>query len=96
MVRWAGFTDFHYAYRHDAIPAAPRHTKRVACPDGVHTATNAACCVWFDVLDDIQANLFDNGECGEEAHESLRVAFHDAISISNAASVLPPCSQAFC
>lgn len=41
-------------------------TKRVACPDGVNTATNAACCVLFPVLEDIQQNLFDGGECGEE------------------------------
>ena len=42
------------------------------------------CCVWFDVLDDIQENLFDGGECGEEVHESLRLTFHDAIGISPA------------
>ncbi|TCD71217.1 Versatile peroxidase vpl1 [Steccherinum ochraceum] len=60
-------------------------TKRVQCPDGIHTATNAACCPLFDVLEDVQQNLFDGGECGEEAHESLRLVFHDAISISNAA-----------
>ncbi|CAA7259209.1 unnamed protein product [Cyclocybe aegerita] len=56
--------------------------KRVACPDGVHTATNAACCALFPILDDIQANLFDGGECGEEVHESLRLTFHDAIGFS--------------
>ena len=50
-------------------------TRRVACPDGVNTATNAACCALFAVRDDIQENLFDGGECGEEAHESLRVSF---------------------
>ncbi|RDB25101.1 Versatile peroxidase VPL1 [Hypsizygus marmoreus] len=41
--------------------------KRVACADGVHTVTNAACCALFPILDDIQTNLFDGGECGEEA-----------------------------
>ncbi|KAH8107942.1 manganese peroxidase 1 precursor [Cristinia sonorae] len=60
-------------------------TKRVACPNSAHTATNAACCPLFDVLDDIQQNLFDGGQCGEEAHESLRLVFHDSIAISNAA-----------
>jgi hypothetical protein len=49
-------------------------TKRVACPDGVHTATNAACCALFAVRDDIQENLFDGGECGEEVHESFRLS----------------------
>ncbi|KAF8918046.1 manganese peroxidase 1 precursor [Mucidula mucida] len=57
-------------------------TKRVACADGVHTASNAACCALFPIIDDIQENLFDGGECGEEVHESLRLTFHDAIGIS--------------
>ncbi|KAH8112289.1 manganese peroxidase 1 precursor [Phellopilus nigrolimitatus] len=57
-------------------------TRRVSCPDGVHTATNAACCAWFPVLDDIQESLFDGGKCGEEVHESLRLTFHDAIGFS--------------
>lgn len=48
-------------------------TKRVACPDGKNTATNAACCSLFAARDDIQANLFDGGQCGENAHESLRL-----------------------
>ncbi|KAF7359876.1 Peroxidase [Mycena venus] len=56
-------------------------TKRVTCPTGQTTA-NAACCVLFPILDDIQANLFDGGECGEEVHESLRLTFHDAIGFS--------------
>ncbi|KAI0268698.1 manganase peroxidase [Gloeopeniophorella convolvens] len=57
-------------------------TRRVACPDGVHTATNAACCALFPIVDTLQANLFDGGECGEETHESLRLTFHDAIGFS--------------
>ncbi|KAI0367672.1 manganese peroxidase 2 [Pilatotrama ljubarskyi] len=57
-------------------------TRRVACPDGVNTASNAACCTLFAIRDDIQQNLFDGGECGEEVHESLRLTFHDAIGIS--------------
>ncbi|TDL17020.1 manganese peroxidase 1 [Rickenella mellea] len=56
--------------------------KRTACPNSKHTAVNAACCTWFDVLDDMQANLFDGAECGEEAHSALRIAFHDAIGFS--------------
>ncbi|KAI0265558.1 heme peroxidase [Gloeopeniophorella convolvens] len=57
-------------------------TRRVACPDGVHTATNAACCVLFPIVDVLQSQLFDGGECGEETHESLRLTFHDAIGVS--------------
>ncbi|KAI0368410.1 manganese peroxidase 1 precursor [Pilatotrama ljubarskyi] len=57
-------------------------TRRVACPDGKNTATNAACCPIFAIRDDIQRRLFDNGQCNEEARESLRLTFHDAIAIS--------------
>ncbi|KAK7052082.1 peroxidase [Favolaschia claudopus] len=56
-------------------------TKRVTCSTG-HTTANAACCQLFPILEDIQANLFDGGECGEEVHESLRLTFHDAIGFS--------------
>nr|UDP83131.1 manganese peroxidase 4 [Cyathus bulleri] len=56
-------------------------TKRVTCPDG-HTTANRACCALFPVVQNIQQNLFDGGECGEEAHSALRLAFHDAIGFS--------------
>nr|QNH91263.1 peroxidase [Pleurotus tuber-regium] len=59
--------------------AAPH--KRATCADG-RTTANAACCVLFPILDDIQENLFDGAECGEEVHESLRLTFHDAIGFS--------------
>ncbi|OBZ66815.1 Manganese peroxidase 3 [Grifola frondosa] len=59
-------------------------TRRVTCPDGINTVTNAACCDLFAVRDDIQENLFDGGICGEDVHESLRLTFHDAIGISPA------------
>ncbi|TBU55612.1 manganese-repressed peroxidase [Dichomitus squalens] len=61
----------------------PSVSKRTTCSGGQTTA-NAACCVWFDVLDDIQENLFHGGQCGEDAHESLRLTFHDAIAFSPA------------
>ncbi|KAH8102141.1 lignin peroxidase isozyme LP7 [Cristinia sonorae] len=60
-------------------------TRRVACPDGVNTATNAACCSLFAVRDDIQQNLFNGAQCNAEAHEALRLTFHDGIAISNKA-----------
>lgn len=43
-------------------------TRRATCPDGVHSSANAACCALFPVLEDIQANLFDGGQCGEEVN----------------------------
>ncbi|KAJ7677881.1 putative versatile peroxidase [Mycena polygramma] len=56
-------------------------SKRVTCSTG-HTTANEACCVLFPILDDIQENLFDGGQCGEETHESIRLMFHDAIGFS--------------
>jgi hypothetical protein len=56
-------------------------TKRVTCSTGQTTA-NAACCLLFPLMDDLQETLFDNGECGEDVHESLRLTFHDAIGLS--------------
>ncbi|KAF8184677.1 manganese peroxidase 1 [Pholiota molesta] len=56
-------------------------TRRVTCATGQTTA-NAKCCALFPVVDFIQTNLFDGGECGEEAHSALRLAFHDAIGFS--------------
>ncbi|KLO11717.1 manganese peroxidase 2 [Schizopora paradoxa] len=55
--------------------------KRVACPDGKHTATNAACCVFFSLADELQTNKFDS-QCSEDAHEALRLTFHDAIGFT--------------
>ncbi|KAF7323448.1 Peroxidase [Mycena chlorophos] len=60
-----------------------RATAPAQCSGG-RTANNAQCCVWYDVLDDIQANLFEGGQCGEDAHEALRLSFHDAIGYSPA------------
>ncbi|CAL1709034.1 unnamed protein product [Somion occarium] len=57
--------------------------RKATCSDG-RTTANAACCVLFPILDDIQEVLFDGGECGEEVHESLRLTFHDAIGFSPA------------
>ncbi|KLO16005.1 manganese peroxidase 1 [Schizopora paradoxa] len=55
--------------------------KRVSCPGGKHTTTNEACCVFFDLAEELQNNKFDN-ECSEDAHEALRLTFHDAIGFS--------------
>lgn len=57
-------------------------TRRVPCPDGVHTATNTACCVLFPIVDSLQEYFFNGGQCGEEVHESVRLSFHDAIGFS--------------
>ncbi|KAF8805284.1 manganese peroxidase [Phlegmacium glaucopus] len=44
--------------------------------------TNAACTALVPIVQQIQKDLFDGGECGEEAHSALRLAFHDAIGFS--------------
>ncbi|KAJ7236595.1 manganese peroxidase 3 [Mycena haematopus] len=75
-----GFTGAGNGPLPDSIPIAAL-TKRVTCATGQTTA-NAACCVLFPILADLQENLFDGGECGEEVHESLRLTFHDAIGFS--------------
>ncbi|KAJ3789588.1 manganese dependent peroxidase [Lentinula aff. detonsa] len=61
--------------------AVPQHNKRFACADG-HITSNEVCCQLFPLVDQLQSDLFDGGECGEEAHESLRLTFHDAIGFS--------------
>ncbi|GJE95279.1 lignin peroxidase precursor [Phanerochaete sordida] len=66
-----------------AVQAAVVKEKRAACSNGA-TVSDASCCAWFDVLDDIQQNLFQGAQCGAEAHESIRLVFHDSIAISPA------------
>ncbi|KAJ6529844.1 manganese peroxidase isozyme 2 precursor [Mycena capillaripes] len=58
-----------------AVPATG-----TVCPDGTRVS-NAACCPFIPLAKDLQENLFDN-ECGEDAHEVIRLVFHDAIAIS--------------
>ncbi|KAF7308768.1 Peroxidase [Mycena kentingensis (nom. inval.)] len=69
-----------------ASAASSHHQHRAArasCSNG-RTAKSAQCCVWYDVLDDLQANLFEGGQCLEDAHDALRLSFHDAIGYSPA------------
>ncbi|KAJ7303687.1 versatile peroxidase VPS1 [Mycena albidolilacea] len=56
------------------LAAAAVPTKRAACSNG-RTAAHASCCVWFDVLDDIQENMY--APLGD-------LTFHDAIGFSPA------------
>ncbi|KIJ56380.1 class II peroxidase [Sphaerobolus stellatus SS14] len=63
------------------VQAAPSPSANlVRCADG-NLATNAACCPFFALRDDLQTNLFEN-QCAEDAHEVVRLTFHDAISFS--------------
>ncbi|KAF7341321.1 Peroxidase [Mycena venus] len=46
------------------------------------SSSNGQCAVWYKVLNDIQTNLFEGGKCGDDAHDALRLSFHDAIGYS--------------
>src|SRR6266404_3996653 len=61
----------------------------VTCTGG-NVVMNGACCALLPVLKDLQANLFHGGECGEDAHSALRLAFHDAIGFSLTKNVYAP------
>ncbi|KAJ7455088.1 manganese peroxidase [Mycena latifolia] len=61
-----------------SVQAAP--AAGAVCPDGTRVG-NAACCPFIPLAKDLQANLFEN-QCGEDAHEVIRLTFHDAITIS--------------
>ncbi|KIP10306.1 fungal class II heme-containing peroxidase [Phlebiopsis gigantea 11061_1 CR5-6] len=56
--------------------AAPSKT----CPDGTRVS-NTACCAFIPLAQDLQTNVFQS-QCGEDAHEVIRLTFHDAIAIS--------------
>ena len=59
-----------------ALPPPPPH--KTLCPDGVNSAFNTQCCSWFAVRDALVSDVFE-GICGEAAHSTVRIAFHDAI-----------------
>ncbi|KAJ7122103.1 manganese peroxidase 1 [Mycena epipterygia] len=62
------------------VSASPT-ARSATCSNGRKAASNT-CCVWYDVLDDIQSNLFEGGTCGDDAHDALRLSFHDSIAYS--------------
>jgi manganese peroxidase len=61
------------------VKAAPASSDAV-CSDGTRVS-NAVCCDFIPLAKDLTENLFEN-ECGETAHEVLRLSFHDAIAFS--------------
>ncbi|GJE90619.1 manganese peroxidase isoform 3 [Phanerochaete sordida] len=60
--------------------ARPRPNPGAVCSDGTRVS-NGACCAFIPLMQDLQQNVFQN-ECGEDAHEVIRLTFHDAIAIS--------------
>ncbi|KAJ7211306.1 manganese peroxidase [Mycena pura] len=75
MALTAAFALFSFATSVVAVPASG-----AVCPDGTRVG-NAACCPFIPLAKDLQENLFEH-ECGEDAHEVIRLTFHDAIAIS--------------
>jgi cytochrome c peroxidase len=60
------------------VTAVP--SRNSVCSDGT-VVSNEHCCDFVPLAQDLIENLFE-GECGEKAHEVLRLSFHDAIAIS--------------
>ncbi|KAI0686107.1 manganese peroxidase [Cytidiella melzeri] len=76
-------------------------TTKTTCSGG-RIAQSTECCKFYDILDDVQANIFIGGQCDAESREvsvpftasvavpdrpqSLRLMFHDAISYSTSAN----------
>ncbi|KAE9406781.1 manganese peroxidase [Gymnopus androsaceus JB14] len=61
------------------VHAAPA-SEGAVCSDGT-AVTHAHCCDFIPLAQALTEQLFEN-ECGETAHEVLRLSFHDAIAFS--------------
>ncbi|GJE87943.1 manganese peroxidase [Phanerochaete sordida] len=59
-----------------AAPAAAQ----VNCPDGT-AVPSTVCCDFIPLAQALQSEVL-MGDCGEDAHEIIRLTFHDAIAIS--------------
>nr|AAB03480.1 manganese dependent peroxidase precursor MnP13-1 [Gelatoporia subvermispora]AAC05222.1 manganese peroxidase precursor [Gelatoporia subvermispora] len=66
------------------VRAAPSSSS-VTCSDGT-VVPDSMCCDFIPLAQDLQSMVLQN-ECGEDAHEIIRLTFHDAIAISQS---LPP------
>ncbi|KZT12083.1 class II peroxidase [Laetiporus sulphureus 93-53] len=49
-----------------------------------HSTAAPSCKRWFEILDDLQYNVFGGGKCGDPARKALRLTFHDGIGRSAA------------
>ncbi|KZV87824.1 manganese peroxidase 1 [Exidia glandulosa HHB12029] len=62
------------------VNASPVVDTRAVCADGTRV-THAQCCSFIPVRDALLDEIFENS-CGENAHSTVRIAFHDAIGFS--------------
>ncbi|EKM55992.1 uncharacterized protein PHACADRAFT_256991 [Phanerochaete carnosa HHB-10118-sp] len=63
-----------------AVTTAAPATTQAVCSDGTRVS-NEACCAFIPLAQDLQENILMN-DCGEDAHEVIRLTFHDAVAIS--------------
>ncbi|OCH84729.1 manganese peroxidase precursor [Obba rivulosa] len=63
-----------------ALVGITRAAPTAVCPDGTRV-NNAVCCAFIPLAQDLQSTVFMN-DCGEDAHEAIRLTFHDAVAIS--------------
>ncbi|EMD37387.1 fungal class II heme-containing peroxidase [Gelatoporia subvermispora B] len=63
------------------LAAVSNAAPTAVCADGTRVS-NAACCAFIPLAQDLQETLF-MGDCGEDAHEVIRLTFHDAVAISS-------------
>ncbi|OCH90032.1 hypothetical protein OBBRIDRAFT_835392 [Obba rivulosa] len=63
-----------------ALVAVSRAAPTAVCSDGTRVS-NSACCAFVPIVAQLNDLVFGN-DCGEDAHEAIRLTFHDAIGIS--------------
>ncbi|OCH90879.1 manganese-dependent peroxidase precursor [Obba rivulosa] len=63
-----------------AVASAAPASSSVTCSDGTIVPSDV-CCDFISLAEDLQ-NMVLQGDCGEDAHEIIRLTFHDAIAIS--------------
>ncbi|PSR77890.1 hypothetical protein PHLCEN_2v7670 [Hermanssonia centrifuga] len=63
-----------------AVSQAAPAAESAICSDGTRV-TNSICCAFIPLKEDLQSTIFMN-DCGEDAHEVVRLTFHDAVAIS--------------
>ncbi|KZV79561.1 lignin peroxidase isozyme Lip4.65 [Exidia glandulosa HHB12029] len=78
---FTGLTAFALIAAASVASAMPAVDKRAVCADGVTRVNNLQCCSWAAVRDALIEDVFE-GVCGEAAHSTVRIAFHDAIGFS--------------
>ncbi|KAF7799803.1 hypothetical protein EIP86_011045 [Pleurotus ostreatoroseus] len=64
-----------------AVASAAPSQSQVVCSDGT-SVPDSVCCTFITLGEALQDEVLQN-ECGEDAHDFIRLMFHDAIAISS-------------